>query len=107
MVLCLSSVSIIFSIDFGFSGKSSSLFSDHEIYVFMKVSLKKELKEISNDQVFPIKKIFKVLLPIVEYYNFDLVLGSPSGNRPQLTTQSLLSVEPVLVEYFFDFQASI
>ena len=65
-LICLSSVSIIFSIDFGFSGKSSSLFSDHEIYVFMKVSLKKELKEISNDQVFPIKKIFKVLLPIVE-----------------------------------------
>ena len=37
----------------------------------------------------------------------DLVLGSPSGNRPQLTTQSLLSVEPVLVERYFLFQASI
>ena len=39
--------------------------------------------------------------------NFDLVLGSLSGNHPQLTTQSLLSVEPVLVEHYFHFQALI
>ena len=34
-------------------------------------------------------------------------LGSPSGNRPQLTIKSLLSAEPVLVECYFHFQASI
>ena len=39
--------------------------------------------------------------------NFDLVLGSSLGNRPQLTTQSLLLVKPVLVERFFHFQSSI
>ena len=39
--------------------------------------------------------------------NFDLVLDSPSRNCPQLTTQSLLLAEPVLIEHYLCFQASI
>ena len=39
--------------------------------------------------------------------NFDLALGSPSGNRLQLTKQSLLFVKPVPIEHYFHFQASI
>ena len=40
--------------------------------------------------------------------NFDLILDSLSSNCHQLTMQSLVSVEPVLVErFFFHFQASI
>ena len=41
-------------------------------------------------------------------FNFDLILDSLSSNCHQLTMQSLVSVEPVLVErFFFHFQASI
>ena len=38
--------------------------------------------------------------------NFDLVLGSPSENCPQLTAQSLLSVKSVLFELCSHFQSS-
>ena len=39
--------------------------------------------------------------------NFDLVLGCPSRNRPEIITPPLILVEPVLVERCFHFQASI
>ena len=48
-----------------------------------------------------------IWLPSKLGLNFDLVLGSPLGNCPQLTTQSLLLVKPVLIERYFHFQASI
>ena len=48
-----------------------------------------------------------IWLPSKLGLNLDLVLGSPSANRPRLATQSLLSFEPVLVERYFHFQTSV
>ena len=54
---------------------------------------------VSSDWLSPTRFLW---LPSKLELNFDLVLGSLLGNRPQLTTQSLL-----LVERYFRFQASI
>ena len=39
--------------------------------------------------------------------NFDSVLSSPSENRPQLTTQSLLLVKPVFAECCFALSSKL
>ena len=59
---------------------------------------------------YPIVTLYNTLfmqLPSKLGLNFDLVLCSLSVNRPQLTTQSLLFVKPLLVERCFHFQVSI
>ena len=48
-----------------------------------------------------------IWLPSKLWLNFDLVLGSSLGNCPEITTQPLLLVKPVLLERYFHFQASI